>query len=283
MTAFIGYVLIAGAAAIFGFILMRRAVSDVQRLRSRIATSTHQALNELFWFIPLAQFARLMVLPCLGMCLLWWWLLPTPMLAIVAPLSFGLPLFGLKWLRARRQRLLLQQLPDMLTLLSAGLKSGVTLVASFNMLSREVSSPMREELLVVLRAVRLGQTITEALQAWQVRQPSSDLHQVVLAITLAQQSGGQQGHILQRLATTMRRKQQLQLKVLALTAQGRMQGKVMVALPLLLLAALYTIERPVILALAYHPLGWGACTLLFGLLGTGYWLVRQQVKLPVAL
>lgn len=268
-------------AALLTIVIAHRALGDLQRLLAMLRRDTDAALQALYLFIPLTQWVRMLAIPWLCVVALLGYLLPLSVWLVVVPVSCIAPLWVLQRLRKHRAQRFCQQLPDMLALLSAGLKSGVPLLANFNMLANEVAAPMRDELKVMLRQLRLGQTLPEILDDWLVRLPSRDLEQVVLAIKLGQHSGGQQAQILARLAETMRRKQQLQLKVMALTAQGRMQGKVMVALPLLIIGALYLIEQNTMVALSQHLLGWVSGGILLMLLSVGYYLVRKQVNVEV--
>lgn len=273
----------AACATILAAMLAHRLAGDLSRFLTMIRKDTYEALNALYLFTPLPQLIRMLALPWLVAIAVLGYLLPLGVWVAVVPLSCIAPLWWLKRLRRIRANRFVSQLPDMLALLSAGLKSGVPLLANLNMLANEVAAPMRDEIKVLLRQLRLGQPLAEALDAWLVRLPSRDLEQVILALKLGQHSGGQQARVLARLAETMRRKQQLQLKIIALTAQGRMQGKVMVTLPLLMIAALYLIERPTMLALSRHPLGWVSVVVLIMLLAVGYFLVRQQVKVEIPL
>lgn len=276
-----GFALIATAGAAVGFSISTVLARDLRRLLESMESQTEQRLAELFLFIPLRKLALALLLPwCVAFAVLalwlpaaFWW--PT-MLA-----SWVVPAWYLRRLRARRQRKFVQQLPDTLMLLSSGLKSGVPLIANLQLVVRESGKPMSDEIAVLLRQIRLGESFAKVVDDWLTRMPSQDLERVVIALKLAQQSGGQQALILTRLAQTMRAKQQLQLKVEALTAQGRMQGKVMSLLPLLMVAALYVLEQPTMLALAAHPLGWGSGAVLLMLLCTGYYLIRLQVRIEV--
>ena len=258
--------------------LLRR---NMRHLLTTMRSGTEQRLAELFLFIPLRKLALALLIPWLLLFLflaLWlpaviWW-----------PLMFSswvLPAWYLQWLRQRRHKLFVQQLPDTLTLIASGLKSGVPLIANLQMVARESGKPMRDEISVLLRQIRLGDSFIKVLDDWLLRMPSRDLEPVVIVLKLAQQTGGQQAIILTKLGNTMRAKQQLQLRVEVLTAQGRMQGKVMSLLPLLMIAALYAIETPTILALAAHPLGWFSALALLILLAVGYYLITLQVRVEV--
>lgn len=273
--------MVACAATLFGFTLSTMFARDLTRLLGTVESRTERRLAELFLFIPLRKLALALLMPwCVVFACLALWL-PAVIWWPIMLASWILPAWFLKRLRTRRQRSFVQQLPDTLMLISAGLKSGVPLIANLHMVVRESPKPMRDEIAVVLRQIRLGESFAKVVDDWLLRMPSLDLERVVIALKLAQQSGGQQALILTRLAQTMRAKQQLQLRVEALTAQGRMQGKVMSLLPLLMVAALYAIEKPTMLALAAHPLGWISGFVLLMLLAIGYYLIRLQVRIEV--
>jgi tight adherence protein B len=101
------------------------------------------------------------------------------------------------------------------------------------------------------------------------------------AVRIAQESGGNLAETLERLAETLRRKAAIEGRIDALTAQGRLQGWVMAALPLVVGAALFAIEP-----LAMRPLlttwqGWVVCAAVVALEGLGLHVIRRIVDIDV--
>ncbi|RUO34600.1 hypothetical protein CWE14_00950 [Aliidiomarina soli] len=183
----------------------------------------------------------------------------------------------------RRSQQFLQQLPDALVLIKAGLESGNALLANLQMVQKESTAPLQDEIAMLLAQLRLGHSIDECMQDWLKRMPLADLERVVVALKLAQQHGGQQARVLRQLADSMQAKQILQRRVAALASQGKMQAKVMTGLPILMLLALAALETPTMLALSRHPLGWLSFAVLMLMLSTGYWLIRKLTRLQVIL
>jgi len=95
----------------------------------------------------------------------------------------------------------------------------------------------------------MGIPLETALMQLAHRAPSEGLSLFVSAVRISQESGGQLAQTLDRLADTLRRKAALEGRIDALTAQGRLQGWVMVALPLAVGLALFVIEPQAMQAL----------------------------------
>jgi len=90
----------------------------------------------------------------------------------------------------------------------------------------------------------------------ETRLPMQDFIMVVAGMRISREVGGNLADILETLADTLRRKHQMEGKIKALTAQGRMQGIVMTGLPIFLMLIL-TYMEPEAMAPLYHEwYGW---------------------------
>lgn len=252
--------------------------------RERMERHAAHSLSEIFIFMPVRRLLLRIWLFASSLAVVVAWATGSMLLAAMSGAGAMLmPWWILRKVRRKRVDAFHQQLPDALLLLSSSLRSGRALTASLPLICKEMPAPLAQEFTLLQRQVRLGQPLSKALDALFLRMPSVDLERVVIALKLAQESGGQQAALLEQLSVTMRTKQQLQQRILALTAQGRLQGKVMTALPLLMAGALWAIEKPTMQALSQHPLGWIAGVAIVLLLAGGYWVIRRQVKIEVPL
>jgi len=173
----------------------------------------------------------------------WQWALVIGAFAAVAPVALS------RWFIAQRMRRLSSQWPDALTLLGAGLRSGASLTQAMGQACRELPAPCGQELALCLREQRMGVPLETALMQLEHRAPSEGLSLFVSAVRISQETGGQLAQTLDRLADTLRRKAALEGRIDALTAQGRLQGWVMVGLPFAVGAALFLIEPQAMQAL----------------------------------
>lgn len=124
------------------------------------------------------------------------------------------------------------QLGDTISLISNSLRSGLSLVQSMEMISREAEAPISEEFQRVVREIGLGVGPQEALIHLGRRVASDDLELLVIAILVQFEIGGNLSRILDSIASTIRERVKLQGEIRTMSAQGRMAGWVLSGLPI---------------------------------------------------
>jgi tight adherence protein B len=156
-----------------------------------------------------------------------------PLAGLVLAVVLGsLPALYLQVKQARRQRVITEQLPDVLTLLVGSLRSGQGLSQAIGMLVDEVPPPAGDEFARVSRSMELGMSVQDALWDMAERVGSDDLDLVVTAITVQYQMGGNLAETLDTIADTVRDRINLLREVRVLTSQQRYTGYVLALLPL---------------------------------------------------
>ncbi|MHB8631505.1 MAG: type II secretion system F family protein [Candidatus Limnocylindria bacterium] len=157
-------------------------------------------------------------------------------------LGYFLPRFWVGRRIGRRLGSFNKQLPDTIVLLSNSLRAGSSFLQSIELVSREGSPPMSEEMGRVVREVNLGLGMEEALHNLVRRIKSDDLDLMVTAIGIQQQVGGNLAEILDTIAFTIRERVRIKGEISTLTAQGRVSGYLVAFLPIGLGAALNAIN-----------------------------------------
>ena len=133
----------------------------------------------------------------------------------------------------------------------------------------------------MLREQRIGVSFDTALDNLNARMPSEATALVVASLRVAAQTGGNLAEALEGISETLRARLQLQGKVRALTAQGRMQAWIVGSLPILLAVVLDYME-PEAMALLWHtPLGWGVLLVVAVLETTGVVMIRRIVNIDI--
>jgi tight adherence protein B len=153
-----------------------------------------------------------------------------------------LPFYIYRIIRKRRFKAFERQLPDALTMIAGALKAGASINMALESLVKEQPPPLSQEFQLFLREQRIGVDFGRSLQNMEQRLPIPDFQMFASALRIAREIGGNLAEILERLSDTLRRKATMEGKIDALTAQGRMQGYVMTALPVLLGFLLYLLE-----------------------------------------
>lgn len=148
--------------------------------------------------------------------------------------GFYVPRLYLRRMQSQRLTAFNNQLGDMLILLSNSLRSGYSLLQSVETVSKDMPAPMSVEFTRVVREIGLGLTIEEALAHLLQRIHSEDLDMVVTAINIQHEVGGNLSEILDTIAETIRERVRIKGQIRALTAQQRLSGNVVAAIPLVL-------------------------------------------------
>lgn len=203
-------------------------------------------------------------------------LLASPWPLLLAALFVGIvPAAALRIVRERRKRRLGRQLAHVLPAISASLRAGHTFERAAELLARTECAPIAQEFELMLKEIRLGATLEGALENLAARCPLRDLELMARAVVISARAGSNLSEAFDRVAETVRARAALRDRVSALTAQGKLQAFVAIALPALLVPALQLID-PGYLAPLFQT-GVGRLLLCLGALALavgGFWVRR---------
>jgi len=201
--------------------------------------------------------------------------------AAAAAVVILIPKFAVNFLRKRRFKQFEMQLPDALLMVSGALRAGASLTVAMEGMVKEQRPPLAQEFSLMLREQRLGVDFDTALRNMEKRLPLPDFIMVVAGMRISREVGGNLADILETLADTLRRKQQMEGKIAALTAQGKMQGLVMTCLPLFLMLVLTHME-PEAMAPLYHTwYGWATLVVIGVMEVIGYVAIQKITTIDV--
>ncbi|QDS91299.1 Bacterial type II secretion system protein F domain protein [Roseimaritima multifibrata] len=185
---------------------------------------------------------------------------------LLFPLGLPIPLFYLKFQRGRRRRKLSRQLPMVLQFLGRAVRSGQTVPAAMNSVAKAFEAPIATEFALCCDQQRLGLSRDSSLRDLGARGGVMELQMFVVALLVQSRSGGDIVSVFDNLSKTLQRRQKFEQRLQSLTAEGRMQAIVLLALPILTFLGLYflspdyietLIERPMILVAAAAAQGLG--------------------------
>jgi len=147
-------------------------------------------------------------------------------------LGWKIPQWSLKYLTNRRRTKLEYQLADALTIVASSLKGGYSFIQGLDMASKQLEDPIKMETERVLRLIQLGMDTPRALQQMADRVNSYDYYMTVSATNIQLSVGGNLAHLLESIANTIRERIRLRRDIAVLTAQGRVSGAILIALPI---------------------------------------------------
>jgi tight adherence protein B len=191
------------------------------------------------------------------------------------------PRHAVRWLKRRRLRRFDSQLPDALLALAGALKAGASLQSGLTQVVAEGRSPLAQEFGLMLREQRFGVSLDEALAHLDDRVPTEAAHLVVAALRIAADTGGNLAETLSRIAGTLRARLQIEGRIEVMTAQGRLQARVVGGLPPLLIVVLYQLEPDAMRQLWTTATGGAVLAVIVMLELAGLWLIRRIVGIDV--
>lgn len=240
------------------------------------------SLHELFVLANPRQLLWLSVwVTALGSALAWFFSGSVVLAAMVAIALPVLPWQLVRTFRKQRQKRLLASLPDAVMLFAGNLRSGSSLQDALAKMTAQSRGPVAQEFALLLSELRLGVTFDAALTKLDTRIAHEDITILVAAMKIARDTGGNLAETLERLANTLRRKAEIEGKIAALTAQGRLQGWVMSALPLVLMVVLYYMEPVAMSPLLHTWYGWLVLIVIVIMELAGIALIRKIVSIDI--
>lgn len=124
------------------------------------------------------------------------------------------------------------QLIDALMIMSSSFRGGLSLIQAFEAVVEEMPDPINYEFGTVLGENKMGVSLEDALNHLYSRMASPALQQMITAILLARETGGNLPAIFTRIVNSIRERKKIQQNIDTLTLQGKIQGVVMSGLPI---------------------------------------------------
>jgi tight adherence protein B len=234
MFAAIAGLLFAGCFFFLMLVVLGVLSKAYEQYQERYIVKSMNDLSDMFLFIDPRQ---MLVLNIASMLLLGIgsYLLINPLVAVGATIfGFFLPMILVKHYRKRRLRKFNAQLVDALQAMANAFKAGLTFQQSIEQVSKDSYPPLQQEFGLFVKEVKLGVPLEEALNNMARRVGSDDLDLVATATNISRQLGGNMAEMYETLSSTIRERFRLEGKIDALTAQGKLQGWVVAAMPLVL-------------------------------------------------
>jgi tight adherence protein B len=249
---------------------------------SRQVESSALALERAGIPLRVGEYMTLRVAMALVLLLVMFLVMPNWLIALpAAPIGYFLPRWYVSRRRRQRQARINGQLEEMLTLVANSLKSGYGLLQSFEYASRQISPPLASELKRMLQEANLGAGAEAAIEALADRIASPDMEMVVTAIAIQRTVGGNLAQTLDNVAYTMRERDRIRGEIKTLTAQQRMTGVVIGALPIFVGVIMFAMNPDYMRPLFTEPAGQILLLVAVGMEAAGVFLIRSMMSFEV--
>ena len=207
---------------------------------------------------------------------------PHPLLAPVGALILGgMPFLWLLKRKQKRIRLFLNCMPEAVELISRALRAGHGLASGMRLVSEEMKGPIADEFSRVFEEQNLGIPMEISLRGLADRIPAMDVRFFVIAVIIQRSTGGDLAEVLDKIGKLIRQRFELFGHVKGLTAEGRLSGVVLLALPPGLLGFLSISNFNYVAPLFNTPIGNKLLMVTAALQVLGAWMIKKIVAIRV--
>ena len=200
---------------------------------------------------------------------------------LVASLAALMPWIALARARKQRRASVEEMLPESLISMGNSLRAGLTLAQAMDILVENTDPPVSEEFGLLMKEHRLGLTLDEAMNNMSERVQSKNLDLVVTSIQVSRKTGGNLPQVFEDTAEAIREITRLEARIVAMTAQGKLQAVVLGSLPLLMGLLIYQVDPTMIVPLWEDPMGWVILFFITVFEVIGVFMIRKIVTVDV--
>jgi tight adherence protein B len=219
------------------FTAARDPTSFGYRYWNRYTSSMERKLRPMFIFVPGRRIA-------LGQCIVLFLFLTAHILIDIPYWYLGVVLIAavpgvyIEQLRKQRVEMIESQLDGFLLALANALKTTPSIGAALASVATVIQVPMRQEVDLALKEMKVGSSLDQALLHMASRVGSRQLDSALSSILIGRQVGGNLPKVLETTSSTMREMQRLEGVVRTKTAEARFQLWAIGLLPFVLVVLL---------------------------------------------
>lgn len=263
---------------------LRRRGAQEGGVAARLLPSLDRLLEDAGITVPTGRVTLLMgltfaILALGGFVLLRWplWKALTPALLF----STALPVLVFYRLGRLRQERLAVQLPEAIDMIVRGLRAGHPVSSAISLVAREMPDPIGTEFGIVFDEMTYGLDLRDALENMSRRTRVDDLRYLVVSVRIQYGTGGNLAEVLGALATVIRERSRMKMRVRALSAEGRLSAWVLSLMPFGVAGAIVLLNPEYYINVKDDP--WFPRLMLAGVGGTalGALVIRKLVNFRI--
>jgi tight adherence protein B len=173
------------------------------------------------------------------------WLKGAPLalsLLIGLMIGGGLPHMVVNFMINRRVNKFITRFPDAIDLLVRGLRSGLPIAETMGVVGHEVEDPVGSEFRAITDKMKIGRTMDTALQETADRLGTPEFQFFTIAIAIQRETGGNLAETLANLATVLRMRGQMKLKIRAMSSESKASAYIIGSLPFIVFGMIWMIN-----------------------------------------
>lgn len=196
-------------------------------------------------------------------------------------IGFWLPMKYINFRINSYTKKLLKIFPDAIDLIVRGLRSGLPVAESMNMVGQDIPDPIGSIFRTVTDSMKLGVPMDKALQDMARTLHNTEFNFFVTSIILQRETGGNLGEILSNLGDVLRKRYMMQMKIKAMTSEARASAWIVGSLPVIVSIATLVMSPGYMDILWEDYRGNIAFASAVGMLFLGVWTMKRMAKFEI--
>lgn len=195
--------------------------------------------------------------------------------------GFGLPHLIVSRQIGKRSKQFSALLPEALDLIVRGVRSGLPVSETIKTIAEEINDPVGTEFQYISDQMRIGVSMDEAMWTTANRLQIAEFNFLVISMSIQQETGGNLAEILENLSNMVRRRQQMRLKVKAMSSEARASAMIIGSLPFVMCAIISFVNPRYMSALFNDPRGWVMIGMGLTSLAIGLFIMAKMVRFEI--
>lgn len=187
----------------------------------------------------------------------------------------------IKMLTSKRHDNFISLLPLALDIVIRAIRAGHSLERTLPTVAREVPDPVGKEFQKISEQIEVGVSFEDAFREASLRVNLGDFYFFAAALIIQRQSGGSLAEILENIIYVLHRRQEIRLKAKALSAEGRITGVILGALPILFWIGITVLKPEYLEYFSSDPFGRKLLYTVIGLLVAQILTIRWMINVKV--
>lgn len=196
-------------------------------------------------------------------------------------IGFGLPHVVIGRQITKRTKKFASLLPEALDLIVRGVRSGLPVTETLKTISEEIADPVGFEFRRISDQMKIGVAMDEAMWTTAKRLQIPEFNFLVISMSIQQETGGNLAEILENLSNMVRRREQMRLKVKAMSSEARASAMIIGSLPFIMCALISFINPRYMSTLFVDPRGWIMIAIGLTSLLIGIFIMSKMVRFEI--
>jgi len=171
--------------------------------------------------------------------------------------------------------------PNAIELIVRSVKSGLPVAEAMAAIGKEIQEPVGSVFTEISSNIQIGMELSEALWTASGKLDIQEFKFFAISLSIQQETGGNISEILQNLSTMIRRREQVKLKIKAMSSEARASAMIIGSLPFVMSLLIYVVNRDYIMILFTDSRGWIALGIAGTMMSMGILIIAKMIRFEI--